>query len=594
VNKLSSTTIFYFILFLSLFISCFSFGQKPKKTPDDPNLKKIDIKSSDKIEQAPNLYNGNLVLSGKVKLFHRGATLLADTVILDQVKNMFFARSNVRLNVGDTVHLTSRKLDYDGNALLATAYENVVLKDRSQTIETDKLYYDRKSNTAYYNTRSKITRGTNIMFSNAGTYDLTTRSTHFQNDVNLDTKDQFIKSDDLTFYNAEGKAVFKGPSTITDKKNTKNYIYTEDGEYFTRTKEAFLHKNSRIYNDGKILSGEELYFNQKTGFGRGTGNVKIDDPKENRYLIADYGEVYQQKDSAFVRGRAYMVKAFKKDSLYISAELLTIARDKAKKSTLRGYKKARFYKSDIQGKCDSLVFRETIGQMHFYRKPIFWTGIRQITGDTIYAYLNTKSEKMDSIKVFQNAFAISKVDSLTLTDYQQIKGRHILGTFENEELNYVRVDGNAQSLVYVDDEDKKKKTKDRIGINRSDCGIIEADFVNKKVNIIGCRINAQAELYPESKLPQNQRYLKDFVWLSKERLNKWQDIFVDIPEGNPDDFRPSISNIGNSSKPKSEIKKEKKAKTDSKNSTNSTRTKSDTTRGNVIKSKGGLTSGQER
>jgi lipopolysaccharide assembly outer membrane protein LptD (OstA) len=45
-------------------------------------------------------------------------------------------------------------------------------------------------------------------------------------------------------------------------------------------KEVYLNKNSRIHYNGKILTGDKMYYNQLTGFGKGEGNVRLDDPKE--------------------------------------------------------------------------------------------------------------------------------------------------------------------------------------------------------------------------------------------------------------------------------------------------------------------------
>ena len=70
------------------------------------------------------------------------------------------------------------------------------------------------------------------------------------------------------------------------------------------------------------------------------------------------------------------------------------------------------FKSNAQARADSLNFNETDGELHLIRKPIFWTGERQVTGDVIKAYLNTQNESIDSLKVIGNALAISKVDSI--------------------------------------------------------------------------------------------------------------------------------------------------------------------------------------
>ncbi len=37
-----------------------------------------------------------------------------------------------------------------------------------------------------------------------------------------------------------------------------------------------------------------------------------------------------------------------------------------------------------QGRADSLSFNETDGVLHFFRKPIFWSGEKQITGDKMF------------------------------------------------------------------------------------------------------------------------------------------------------------------------------------------------------------------
>ncbi len=494
--------------------------------------RKIEHVQSNLLQKDPTLYNGNIFFSGNVIFRHEGTFLYADTVIFYEKENRIEAFSNARMNVGDTVSLKSYRMEYDGNIRKAFARENVVLKDRSQTLETQELIYDRNTNKAYFNTRSKIIQKGNIMYSNFGVYDLTRKTTTFDKDVKISTEDYDIDSHNLNYSNATGVAVFKGPTVISEKENPKNRIYTEDGVFNTKTEEAFLYQNNKIYSNGKIISGDEMYSNQKTGYSYAKGHFFLNDPSEKRFLKGGYGEYYEPQDSAIVTEKPYVVKAFKRDSLYVSADTIIAKRDSAKLSTVDAFRKVRVFKSDMQAKADSLNLKESIGQMHFYYDPVFWNGHRQITGDTIIAFSNVKEERLDSIQVRKNAFAISKTDSLTTTDFNQVKGRFMLGLIRNEELRYVKVEGNAQSIVYVDDEDPKTKEINRIGINKSDCGIIEADFYERTVNIIECNINGEGKLYPVSKLLENERKLKDFVWREKERPKKWTDIFLDIPEQN--------------------------------------------------------------
>ena len=37
-----------------------------------------------------------------------------------------------------------------------------------------------------------------------------------------------------------------------------------------------------------------MFLINSTGFGKAEGNVRLDDPKENRYIIGGYGEIYEK------------------------------------------------------------------------------------------------------------------------------------------------------------------------------------------------------------------------------------------------------------------------------------------------------------
>src|SRR5690606_29185450 len=348
----------------------------------------------------------------------------------------------------------------------------------------------------------------------------------------IETPDYRINSDKMIMNQATDVTDFIGRTTITDRKNPRNYILMPEGggTFNKRTGEAFLKKRSTVYRDGKELHGDEMYFNDKTGYGWAKGDVLINDPEEKRIIRGEYGEAFRELDSAFVTGNAYAVKAFSTDSLYFHADTIMAVQRKDSTKVLKAYFNARYFKSNAQGKSDSIFYNETLGLMKFFRDPIMWSGEQQITGDTIYAYNNPQLEVMDSVRVFNNSFAISKVDSLNEKDFNQVKGKFMTGYFLNNKLNLVEVHENAQAINYVDDEDEKTQTKERIGINTSDCGIIEAEINGNEVEVLACRIQASSKLYPESKLPETARYLKDFKWRGEEKMRKWQDIFDNPPE----------------------------------------------------------------
>lgn len=535
-----------FVLFL--FISAAVFAQIPTQ-PQNPAVKdpffnqtnqsqqeKVKLIHSDEFGIVKGKYDDNPFFHGNVRFSHQGSVLTADEVIFYREQNFVKAIGNVKLQNADGSIITSGEMEYDGNTQKGIARKNVLLTDPGQTIETETLYYDRLSNKAYFNTGGTIKKEGNVMFTKSATYDLNSRIIDFAGNVKIDNPEYIVEGVNIVQNQNTNTATFNGATTITNKKNPANLIYTEKGTYNMNSKEVYLKKNSRINYNGKILTGDDMYFNQITGFGTAKGNVTLRDPLEKRYMKGGYGEIYEKKDSAMMTEKPYAVKILEKDSMYFSADRilayqkLDTVNPLKKKSFLRAYKKARMYKSNMQVRTDSLSFNETDGIMHLDGKPIAWSGEKQITGDKIEAYFDTENEFIDSLRVIGNAFAISKADSLNMKDeFNQVKGKLMTVYYEKNDVKLAKVIGNGQAITYADDQNEKTKEVERIGVSLSTCGTIEAEFEDRKVQIISCNIGANTDIYPMSLISREKRFFPDFNWNTKDRLRTWRDIFVDSP-----------------------------------------------------------------
>lgn len=501
-----------------------------------PQGQKVRLIHSDFFQKTPEKYNGNPYFSGNVQFEHQGSLLSADEVIFYEEQNFVKAIGNVKLQNADGSVITAGEMEYDGNSQKGIAKKNVVLTDPKQTIKTETLYYDRISNKAYFNTGGTISDASNVMYTKSATYDLSSKMIDFTGNVKINNPEYTVEGTNIKQNQNTNTADFFGPTTITNKQNPANQVYTERGSYNMNSKEVYLKKNSRINYNGKILTGDDMYFNQITGFGRAKGNVTLRDPKERRFMKGGYGEIFEKKDSAMMTDRPYAVKILEKDSMYFSAQKI-LAYQKVdatdplkKKSFLRAYRKSRMFKSNIQVRADSLSFNETDGIMHLFGKPIAWSGEKQVTGDKIEAYFDTENEYIDSLKVVGNAFAISKADSLNLKDeFNQVKGKLMTVYYKENKINLAKVIGNAQAITYADDQNEKTKETERIGVSLSTCGTIEAEFEENKVQIISCNVGANTDIYPMSKISREKRFFPDFNWNTKDRLRKWEDIFLDSP-----------------------------------------------------------------
>lgn len=501
-----------------------------------PQGQKVRLIHSDFFQKTPEKYNGNPYFSGNVQFEHQGSLLSADEVIFYEEQNFVKAIGNVKLQNADGSVITAGEMEYDGNSQKGIAKKNVVLTDPKQTIKTETLYYDRISNKAYFNTGGTISDASNVMYTKSATYDLSSKMIDFTGNVKINNPEYTVEGTNIKQNQNTNTADFFGPTTITNKQNPANQVYTERGSYNMNSKEVYLKKNSRINYNGKILTGDDMYFNQITGFGRAKGNVTLRDPKERRFMKGGYGEIFEKKDSAMMTDRPYAVKILEKDSMYFSAQKI-LAYQKVdatdplkKKSFLRAYQKSRMFKSNIQVRADSLSFNETDGIMHLFGKPIAWSGEKQITGDKIEAYFDTQNEYIDSLKVVGNAFAISKADSLNLKDeFNQVKGKLMTVYYKENKIQLAKVIGNAQAITYADDQNEKTKETERIGVSLSTCGTIEAEFEENKVQIITCNVGANVDTFPMSQISREKRFFPDFNWNTKDRLRKWQDIFLNTP-----------------------------------------------------------------
>ena len=156
-----------------------------------------------------------------------------------------------------------------------------------------------------------------------------------------------------------------------------------------------------------------------------------------------------------------------------------------------------------------------------FKNPIIWSDRNQITGDTIHLISNTKTEKLDSLKVLNNSFIISK-DSLSDDNFNQIKGRNMFGKFKANKLRFLLVKGNAESVYF----NRSEKTNELETITKEISSNIEFTLTKGQVETIKYLKTSDGKTYPPSQLPEDVRKLKGFIWREEEQPKKMEDIFI--------------------------------------------------------------------
>ena len=490
------------LLFLSF--STLLWAQKPKD---------LIVEYAEDFDRNQTEIPDAVLLTGKVKILHDGVIITCNKAYYFEKENYAKLFGEVQMVQGDTLFLNSKYAEYSGNEKKAYATGNPVLRSPDMTLTTDTINFDRNIQQAYYNSFGRIINKDNTLTSNAGRYYATEKKFQFLSTVTITNPKYVIKSNHVDYYNNSGHAYLFGPSTITSEEN---FIYTEKGFYDSKKNTGHFLRRSYIKYDDRLIEGDSIFYNRNNEFASATRNVKITDTVNKGIVKGHYGEVYKLKDSLMMTRRAVAINLVENDSVYIHGEKLMVTGKKGNQ-VIRAFKNARFYKSDMSGKCDSIHSNTQKALTQLIGRPVIWNGENQLTGDVIHLIGDNKTEKLDSLKVINNAFIISR-DSLG-TGYNQVKGLNMYGKFKDNNLDYVDLVKNTEAIYYVYDDSTltgiEKKISSRINIT----------FENKKINILTSYKNVESQMYPETELPENARRLRGFVWRGDEMIKSKEEIF---------------------------------------------------------------------
>ena len=451
----------------------------------------------------------------KVQFRHQGMDIWCDVAVLYQKTNQVKAFGDVFIQQGDSLKMNSNFVEYNGDTKIALAKENVKLRNEKMTLETQELFFDRNTQEAYYLNHGKISDEENVLTSKEGRYFVAPKKSQFSSQVNITNADFQINSLTLDYYHSTGHVYMFGPTTITGK----DYIaYGEKGFYDTKTEKGYFMDMARIDYDNKRLTGDSLYFDKFRNFASATNNIIIRDTINHTLVKGHYGEIHKAQDSMFITKKALIASLVDKDSVYIHAKRIMVT-GKTGARIVRAYTGARIYKTDIQGKCDSIHSSQTTGLTQLIGKPILWSGKSQMTGDHIQLLANTQTEKLDSLRVFDNAFLIEK-DTLG-EGYNQVKGKTLKGKFKENKLNNVNLYQNTEVIYYVYDDQNNPA-----GINKSKCSQIRVDFAtNQQIETVIFYKDVDGGIYPEDKIKKEELRFPNFNWRGDEIILSKNDIF---------------------------------------------------------------------
>jgi lipopolysaccharide export system protein LptA len=431
--------------------------------------------------------------------------------------------------------MTCKTIEYDGETKTAYAQGDVYLERPDMTLRTEELNLDRINEKAFYTTPGVIVDSTSTLKSNQGQYFMKQKKYRFISNVTINNPDYIVNSERLDYFTESNQAYLYGNSKIEGETYT---VLCERGFYDMEREKGIFKQNATLFYDNKIIKGDSLYFESNRNYAAATKNISIIDTINNSIITGHYGEIFKEKDSAIITRRAVAINIIDQDSLFIHADTL-VATGPEEKRILRAYYDVRILKSDLRGRSDSLFLDESIGltkllkkpltkqqeqvfteQDHNKNNPVLWFDKSQMTGDEIQLLSNTKTRKLDSLKIDGKVFIVEK-DTLSDNGYQQIKGGVLRGAFKESKLDNIVIKKNTEMVYYLyNDEDLQL-----IGIDKTTCSALKMGFLDGQIDDITFLVTPNGNVYPEEELPKNERTLKGFIWRVGQRPETIEDLF---------------------------------------------------------------------
>lgn len=497
---------------------------------DRNNIKKIDS-------------NQFISYAGNVKIKQGKTLFYADSAVVNPVTNIFEAFGNIHINDADSVHTYAQYLKYLAKEKQAFLKKRVRLTDGKSTLTTDELEYDVTVKIGTYLKGGKVVNEKTTLTSTEGYYYGDTRDIFFKRKVRLVNPDYKIDTDTLQYNTDTEITTFTSPTTIRNDK--KLVIKTRSGYYDLKNKRAELYKRPVIDDSTYTMTADDMALDSISGLSEFRGNAvyRSKDSTKGFDMIANNIKTNNKRNSLLATQSPLLLLKQDRDSIYIAADTFysaklsdllkiknvprvrdsidfTFLADSTKEDStdkyFEAYYNVKIFSDSMQSVGDSLFYALKDSVFRLFKSPVVWAQANQITGDTIYMYL--KNSKPERLYVFENAMALSQVDSTIY--FNQVKGNTINAYFDTTgQIQFLRSKGNSENVYYATDEGGHF-----IGVNRNSSDVVEIRFADGKAKRVLLINGVDGTMYPMRQVNHEDLKLRNFRWLDNLRPKSRYDI----------------------------------------------------------------------
>lgn len=492
-----------------------------KMTSGDTLVVHADRMYYDGQERLARLKNGPT--HSQVTVNNKRVTLSADSLFYSVAQDRGWYDNGGRLN-DDVNTLTSTYGEYSPSTKTADFYGNVHLtsKRNGNQMLTDTLFYNTSTHEARIVSRTDIWSAHDTIVTYSGTYntqsgraDLTSRSTITHTDSNNNvtrlTGDIIIYEREKHLsraYMTDNPTRIPRPTVITDTAH-KVQIISEYGEYNDLNRTAYATGNPLLIEYSRP---DTNYMRADTLFTKIVNRMVL--PEYDYYQKKVYAELLEQQkaldiqyDSLVVAYKEHLAKG---DSTFEEPKRVDIITNDSRlhrDSIMQEFTEAtavkhgRFFNQQIQAIADTMHFRQYDSLLFLKRKPIVWADNRQITADTIVVHFNDST--VDNAKLVNGLVAEHVAEDF----YNQLKGKHMFATFENQQLKNLLVDDNVEVILLPAEKDSTYNK-----LIRAESEHLSVDMSNRQMDKLKMWAKVDGSVTPLFKLKRGNQWLTGFKW----------------------------------------------------------------------------------
>ncbi len=493
---ISSLKYIWLLLFVFLF-SIPAIGQR-----------KVQLENADEYEGGRKDGKRYNKFMGNVHFIQGSTEIWCDSAFFYKRENKLEAFGHVRIfDMIDSVNITAKRLEYDGDSKFANLRENVIYREDSILLTTDFLDYDIFTRSAIYFNGGRINDGENILTSRKGYYNASAKTMAFKRDVVLENPENTLKTDSLYYDMTTKIAITIGPTDIISSDGSA--VHTDKGGEFNMRVNRTTITSGVIETASYILKGDELFYDRGNGSNSARGNVYMYSKEDNIIITGEAADNFEKEGITRIFGNPLMKKIFEQDTLYLSADTLISIDDSLDvNKRMLAFHNVNFFRYDLQGKSDSLAYILIDSVLHLYKDPVLWSEGNQIEADSIYIVF--RNNQISTLNLIDNSFMILQ-DSVA--NFNQLKGKIMTGFFKNNDIQRLEVLGNSESLFYALDE----KDNSLVGINKTLCSNMTIRFSDNRATDISFYIDVESTFIPPHEMEEPDTRLKGFNWRAEER-----------------------------------------------------------------------------